>query len=83
MWADISKFFTGWVVVGIMWLFGSLFMVGVIPLYESRASLARYFRCMVEDLTGNRKPDVVHGQPELVEESVKTGEKSDLDTKAL
>ncbi|KAJ9488706.1 hypothetical protein VN97_g4578 [Penicillium thymicola] len=32
-----KKFFTGWVVVGIIWLFITLFGVVVFPLYEGRA----------------------------------------------
>jgi len=78
-----KKFFTGWVVIGITWLFGSLFMVGFIPVYESRESLGRYFRGVIGDLTGKRKADVVHGQPEVVEESVHSGEKADTDAKML
>ena len=64
-----------------MWLFGSLFMVGFIPVWESRESLGRYFGGMLGDLTGKRKANVVHGQPEVVEESVKVEEKTDADAK--
>ena len=58
-------------------------MVGFIPVYESRESLGRYFRGVIGDLTGKRKADVVHGQPEVVEESVHSGEKADTDAKML
>lgn len=70
------QFFTGWVVLGITWLFASPVMVGFIRLWESRKSLSRYFGFIIGDLTGNRKLNVVHGQPEVVEESLKA-EKTD------
>lgn len=58
-------------------------MVGFIPVYESCVSLARYFRCIVADLTEKARPDVVHGEPEVVREPSKIGEKSDTDVKML
>ncbi|KAI9903636.1 hypothetical protein N3K66_000165 [Trichothecium roseum] len=41
-----KKFFTGWVVVGIIWIFLSFGAVGVYPLWESRATLARVTKAM-------------------------------------
>lgn len=38
------RFFTGWVVVGIIWLFGSAIAVGLYPLWEGRRSMARVAR---------------------------------------
>lgn len=55
-----KKFFTGWVVVGIMWLFGTIFGVVVFPLYEGRASIVRVVRMMSLDLVG-RRPRVYRG----------------------
>ncbi|KKA26285.1 hypothetical protein TD95_000082 [Thielaviopsis punctulata] len=49
-----KKFFTGWVVVGIIWIFGSLFGVGIYPVIEGRHTLARTFRDMYLDLTGKK-----------------------------
>jgi hypothetical protein len=55
-----KKFFTGWVVVGIIWLFFTLFGVVVFPLYEGRASIARVVRMMSLDLVG-KKPKIYRG----------------------
>lgn len=47
-----KKFFTGWVSVGILWLFCSSFMVGLFPLWEGRRSMANTFKGIMRDLTG-------------------------------
>ncbi|KAL9103197.1 MAG: hypothetical protein Q9163_001724 [Psora crenata] len=47
-----KKFFTGWVSVGILWLFCSFFMVGLFPLWEGRHSMANSFKGIVRDLSG-------------------------------
>ncbi|CAD6589548.1 MAG: hypothetical protein ASARMPREDX12_003873 [Alectoria sarmentosa] len=47
-----KKFFTGWVSVGILWLFCSSFCVGLFPLWEGRYSMANTFRGIVRDLSG-------------------------------
>jgi len=60
-----QKFFSGWVIVGIIWLMFSTMAVGVYPLWEGRKSLARNFGGMWRDLTGKgRKPttQVVEGE---------------------
>lgn len=49
-----KRFFTGWVVVGILWLFGSAFCVGLYPLLEGRRSMAHTFRGIVRDLKGGK-----------------------------
>jgi hypothetical protein len=41
-----KKFFTGWVTVGIIWIFISLFLVGIYPAWESRETVARVFKVM-------------------------------------
>ncbi|KAF2839223.1 urea active transporter [Patellaria atrata CBS 101060] len=65
-----KKFFTGWVVVGIMWLFFSSFCVGIYPLWEGRATSARTFKAIFLDITGKRKPGrVTHGEVREVEGS--------------
>lgn len=46
------KFFTGWVVVGILWLFGSCFCVGLYPLWEGRHTMKRTGKSIFLDLTG-------------------------------
>ena len=65
------KFFTGWVVVGILWIFGSLGCVGLYPLWEGRKSLVRVGRGIMLDLRGG-KGTVVRG--EITRESVSSGE---------
>lgn len=47
-----KKFFTGWVVVGIIWIFCSLIGVGIFPVFESRHTLVRTTRAIFADLTG-------------------------------
>lgn len=42
-----KPFFTGWVVVGIVWLFGSSFAVGIFPLWEGRESMVRVTKGML------------------------------------
>ncbi|KAL1980824.1 hypothetical protein VTN96DRAFT_3519 [Rasamsonia emersonii] len=51
-----KRFFTGWVVVGIIWLFITSFGVIIYPLYEGRDSIAHVVRQMFLDITGRRKP---------------------------
>lgn len=50
--AHYLQFFTGWVSVGILWLFCSSFCVGLFPLWEGRHSMANTFKGIVRDLTG-------------------------------
>lgn len=62
-------FFTGWVVVGIMWLFASSGMIIILPLWESRRTISRTSRAMCKDLLGltgrkRRAPEVVEGERE-------------------
>ncbi|KAJ5719118.1 hypothetical protein N7493_007573 [Penicillium malachiteum] len=56
-----KKFFTGWVVVGILWLFCTLFGVVVFPLYEGRESIVRVVKMMAYDAMGTR-PAVYRGR---------------------
>lgn len=49
-----KRFFTGWVVVGILWLFVTTFGVVVFPLYEGRESIVRVVRLMGLDLVGGK-----------------------------
>ncbi|KAI4254537.1 MAG: hypothetical protein LQ352_003045 [Teloschistes flavicans] len=51
-----KKFFTGWVSVGILWLFCSTFCVGLYPLWEGRHSQAHTIKGIYRDLTGKGKP---------------------------
>ncbi|PYI36640.1 urea transporter [Aspergillus indologenus CBS 114.80] len=47
-----KKFFTGWIVVGLLWLFCTTCGVVVFPLYEGRKSMVRTVRLMTLDLMG-------------------------------
>jgi len=61
-----SKFFTGWVTVGIIWLFFSAFCVGLFPLWEGRHSMAHTFRSIYRDITGQRQipaSSTIQGRP--------------------
>ncbi|OJJ75066.1 hypothetical protein ASPBRDRAFT_119717 [Aspergillus brasiliensis CBS 101740] len=49
-----KKFFTGWVVVGLIWLFCTTFGVVIFPLYEGRESIVRTVRMMALDVMGKR-----------------------------
>ncbi|KAF1988543.1 urea active transporter [Aulographum hederae CBS 113979] len=57
-----KPFFTGWVSVGILWLFVSSFCVGLYPLWEGRHTMAHTFKSIFLDITGKRKPVTVRGQ---------------------
>jgi len=58
-----EKFFTGWVVVGILWLFFSIFCVGLYPLFEGRHSLKHNIWSIFKDITGKEHPSK-HHRPE-------------------
>ncbi|TKA70003.1 hypothetical protein B0A49_03634 [Cryomyces minteri] len=67
-----KKFFTGWVSVGILWLFCSAACVGIYPLWEGRKTSAHTFKSIFLDVTGKKKP-VVHGRATGVEEEESEG----------
>ena len=60
------KFFTGWVAVGILWLFCSAFCVGLYPLWEGRHTSGRTIKAIYLDITGRKKP-VLHGRTTMAE----------------
>ncbi|KAL8750698.1 MAG: hypothetical protein Q9184_006334 [Pyrenodesmia sp. 2 TL-2023] len=62
-----KEFFTGWVSVGIIWLFCSTFCVGLYPLWEGRHSQAHTIRGIYRDLTGRGKPPL-QGRSSIVDE---------------
>ncbi|KAF4556098.1 Sodium:solute symporter-like protein 1 [Elsinoe fawcettii] len=69
-------FFTGWIVVGLIWLFISTFCVGLYPLWEGRFTMMRTTRAIYRDITG--KGRTLKGE-EVVREEVKAHEKADGD----
>lgn len=66
-----EKFFTGWVVVGIIWLIGSTLTVGVYPVFEGRHSLARTAKSIWWDITGKQHPSRHHRPEATYVEGVK------------
>ena len=62
-----KEFFTGWIVVGILWLFFSAFAVGLYPLWEGRHSMAHTFKAIYLDITGKKKPKL-QGREGVAEE---------------
>jgi Na+/proline symporter len=74
-----KKFFTGWVSVGIIWLFFSMLCVGVYPLWEGRHAMAHTTKSIWLDITGQRRPPI-QGRMADVEDEKHTKE---LDEKKL
>lgn len=50
----VLQFFTGWVTVGIIWLFASSVICVILPVFESRSTIARTTRMAFKDLMGLR-----------------------------
>ncbi|KAJ9616845.1 urea active transporter [Cladophialophora chaetospira] len=69
-----KKFFTGWVVVGILWLFCSTFAVGLFPLWQGRKTMGHTVKSMFLDITGKKHP-AIHGRAAEVEED-RSGEQT-------
>lgn len=64
-----KKFFTAWVVIGIIWLFFSTFCVGIYPLFEGRHGMKHTFQGIMADLQGKGvrgrgRQDVIVGEQE-------------------
>jgi uncharacterized membrane protein len=61
-----KKFFTGWVVVGIIWLFFSTAVVVFLPLWQSRKTISHTIKSVFADMTGKGgrrgKPEVMQGE---------------------
>lgn len=57
-----KPFFTGWVTVGIIWIFCSFGAVGLFPIYEGRKTLARTMRLMWLDMAGKWHPKTLHAE---------------------
>jgi urea-proton symporter len=61
-----KQFFTGWVVVGIIWIFCSLFAVGLFPIYQGRHTLVGTVRFIFSDLTGKKGIKTIHAENQPV-----------------
>lgn len=57
-----KPFFTGWVVVGIIWIFCSFIGVGLFPIYEGRETLARTCKYIWWDVTGKKNVKAIHAE---------------------
>ena len=57
-----EKFFTGWIAVGIFWLFCSTAAVGIFPLIQGRKTFARTVKSMVLDAFGKWKPPIFESE---------------------
>ncbi|KAL1952743.1 hypothetical protein VTO42DRAFT_4300 [Malbranchea cinnamomea] len=51
-----KRFFTGWVTVGFIWLFGTTFGVVLYPLWEGKSTMKRTVTGILADITGRKKP---------------------------
>ncbi|KAK9458739.1 uncharacterized protein V1516DRAFT_697433 [Lipomyces oligophaga] len=75
-----KRFFTGWVVVGIIWIWVSTLLVGLYPIWEGRHDLANVAKGIFADLSGSgsaaktarmrRGSVVVDGRAEQITEEV-------------
>lgn len=59
-----KKFFTGWITVGIIWIFCSFIGVGLFPVFEGRKTLAHTFKSIFQDIVGGRR--VAASRAELI-----------------
>jgi len=73
-------FFTGWVVVGIMWIFFSLGCVGLFPLWEGRDGIAHTIKAIYLDITGKQHPSKFHAHGAGVVEGVGAEKSDGVDT---
>lgn len=60
-----KSFFTGWVSVGLVWIFLSLFAVGIYPLWESRATLIRVCKSVVTW----KRPNAIQAEPVMSDQA--------------
>lgn len=76
-----KKFFTGWVTVGILWLFCSTACVGVFPLWQGRKTMAHTVRSMVLDVRGRYRPTLQGRAEEVGDEEEEKSTKVKVDGK--
>ncbi|KAI6905493.1 urea active transporter-like protein [Hortaea werneckii] len=73
-----KSFYTGWVVVGIIWLFCSSGVVVFLPLWQSRETIAHTFRSVGRDVAGKGRPvwrpETMEGQGVEVQTTTTTPE---------
>ncbi|KAI1320322.1 Na+/solute symporter [Xylariaceae sp. FL0255] len=74
-----KPFFTGWVTVGIIWIFASLGAVGLFPVFEGRKTLLHTAKCLALDITGKRHPKAIHARS-VVNSDAKEGRPSSAES---
>lgn len=57
-----KPFFTGWVTVGIIWIFCSLGAVGIFPVFEGRHTLIRTSKAIYFDITGKKSVQTIRAE---------------------
>ncbi|KAL7621002.1 urea active transporter [Parahypoxylon ruwenzoriense] len=68
-----KPFFTGWVTVGIIWIFCSLGAVGLFPIFEGRQTLVRTFRAIVDDVSGRRHVKAIRAGNDAIDGKTSEG----------
>ncbi|KAF3026602.1 hypothetical protein E8E14_014323 [Neopestalotiopsis sp. 37M] len=67
-----KPFFTGWVTVGIIWIFCSLGAVGLFPVFEGRKTLVRTTKAIYNDITGKKSAKTIRAeQTEEIESEIR------------
>ncbi|KAI2610480.1 Na+/solute symporter [Hypoxylon sp. NC1633] len=75
-----KPFFTGWVTVGIIWIFCSLGAVGLFPIFEGRKTLAKTFKAIALDLSGKRNVKAIRAENEAMAIDAKTASGAETPT---
>jgi len=61
-----KKFFTGWIIVGFIWLSFTAWGVVIFPLWEGRKTMKQTVVSMYLDVTGRKKPKhTLHGEEDI------------------
>lgn len=77
-----KPFFTGWVTVGILWLFCSTACVGIFPLWQGRKTMAHTVKSMILDARGKYRPTLVGRVGEVSEDEAKRADEVLVDEKS-
>ena len=57
-----KPFFTGWVTIGIIWIFCSLGAVGLFPVYQGRKTLVNTVKFIFLDVSGKKHPKAIQAE---------------------
>ncbi|KAI1150353.1 Na+/solute symporter [Nemania diffusa] len=74
-----KPFFTGWVTVGIIWIFVSFGTVGLFPIFQGRHTLKHTAQSIYWDLSGRKSAKPIHAERVVIDE--KHGSGSDVPSK--